>query len=112
MALLRIGDCVSFSTPKDWRHTPDDRQERVETMGGNVVQDYGVIDSGETITVSATFKKGEFDKLQAIWRNRQLVNVTDEAGEVWQDMRVKIIAWSYVDMFPDTYNVELEIWRV
>lgn len=112
MALLHIGNAVSFGAPKDWRHSPDDRMAKVETMGGNVVQDYGVVDSGETITVSATFKKPEFEKLKAIWKNRTIVSVTDEAGEIWQNMRVKITAWSYVEMFPDTINAELEIWRV
>ena len=112
MALLQIGNAVSFGVPKDWRLTPDDRQEKTEVMGGNVVQDFGVIESGDTITVSATFKADEFAKLKNIWQTRQLVSVTDEAGDVWADIRVKILSWSYVEMFPDTYNVELELWRV
>ena len=112
MALLRVGNAVSFGVPRGWRHTPDDRQERIETIGGNVVQDYGLVSGGETITVSATFKAAEFNKLKTIWTNRQLVNVTDEAGEVLQNMRIKITSWSYVEMFPDTYEVEIEMWRV
>lgn len=47
MALkLRIGDAAAFRRPEDWSITPDDRQEKHQTIDGVVVEDYGHVDAG------------------------------------------------------------------
>ena len=63
MALLHIGDAVSFSAPESWRYAPDDRQQLIQVDGGNVVEDYGHIASGDKITVTAKFDRANFEKI-------------------------------------------------
>ena len=48
---IRIGDAVSLTTPIDFKFHPDDRQTLVQTDGGNVVQDFGSVASGDKITL-------------------------------------------------------------
>ena len=42
---MKIGNVYSFETPENWSYTTDDRQEIVELINGNTVQDYGHIES-------------------------------------------------------------------
>ena len=61
--VIRIGDAVSLSRPENFKYTPDDRQTVIETDGGNIVQDYGHISSGDRINFSAVFRRDEFMKI-------------------------------------------------
>ena len=112
MALLHIGDAVSYSSPESWRYTPDDRQQLIQVDEGNVVEDYGHIKSGDKITVTAKFDRENFSKIYDYWDHRILVNVVDETGRTWEDCRIKVISFGYMTMFPDMTNVELEFWRI
>ena len=110
--VIRIGDAVSLSRPENFKYTPDDRQTVIETDGGNIVQDYGHISSGDKMTFSCVFEREEFVKVYNYWHNRELVNFTDTAGNVWEDIRVKIISYGYEQHFENYINAELEIWRI
>ena len=63
MAKIRIGEVFSFRTPESWQETFDDRQERIEVIGGVEVQDYGVIDEGRILTCSAIFKVSDWENV-------------------------------------------------
>ena len=43
---------------------------------------------------------------------REKVDVTDEAGNVWHNMRVTVKAYAYVPHFSKAYKLTLEFWRV
>ena len=109
---IRIGEAISLTTPTSLKFTTDDRQTLIETDGGNVVQDYGHIASGDKITVTAIFYKAEFLKVWNYFQNRTMVQFTDPSGVVWPDMRVRVISYGYKERFEDYINVELELWRI
>lgn len=112
MALIHIGDAVSFSAPDGFSYEPDDRQEIIPLIGGNTVQDNGWVSSGDRISFSATFKISEYQKLSRYWMNRQRVNVVDAAGNTWESCRVKIKKLSYPYPFANYVVAEVELWRI
>ena len=57
---IQIGEAVSWKEPDSIKVSFDDRQQIIETDGGNVVQDYGHIDSGDTITFDCVFERDDF----------------------------------------------------
>ena len=40
------------------------------------------------------------------------MNFTDTAGNIWENIRVKIISYGYEQHFENYINAELEIWRI
>ena len=111
MAIV-IGVAKSWRGPEDWKFTPDDRMQIIETDNGNVIHDYGHISSGDKMTFSCVFEREEFVKVYNYWHNRELVNFTDTAGNIWENIRVKIISYGYEQHFENYINAELEIWRI
>ncbi|MBE6105308.1 phosphoribosylformylglycinamidine cyclo-ligase [Anaerovibrio lipolyticus] len=109
---IRIGDAVSLTTPIDFKFHPDDRQTLVQTDGGNVVQDFGSVASGDKITLNAVFKRDEFLKVWNYYQSRELVAFTDSSGVVWPQMRVRILAYGYKERFENYINCEIELWRI
>ena len=109
---IKIGDAISLSTPDSFKITTDDRQTMIQTDGGNVVQDYGHIASGDKITLTATFHKDEFLKVWNYFQNRTFITFIDPSGITWQNMRVKVISYGYYARFEDYINCELELWTI
>lgn len=109
---LKIGDAVAFKRPESWTITPDDRQEKHETIGGVVVEDYGVVDAGETIATTAIFNYYNYLKVLEYWRSRQKVPVIDVAGIDHGALRVVVKSDTYIDRFESFHKLELEFWKV
>lgn len=109
---IKIGEAISLTTPTDFKLNTDDRQTLIQTDGGNVVQDYGHIASGDKIKVSAIFRRDEFSKVWEYYEDRTLVTFTDPSGIVWPQMRVRILAYGYKERFENYINCEIELWRV
>lgn len=109
---VRIGQAASLSRPESFKYTPDDRQSIIETDGGNIVQDFGNVESGGKITFTAVFHRDEFLKLWEYYQKRILVDFTDPAGNLWQSMRVRVISYGYEERFRDYIDCELELWRI
>lgn len=109
---IKIGEATSWKEPEDLQITVDDRQQIIETDGGNVVQDYGHVASGDKITFSCVFERDEFIKVYHYWQNRELVDFTDISGIVWKSCRVKIMSYSYTKNFTAYINTTIEIWRI
>lgn len=109
---IRIGEAVSISTPESFKITTDDRQTLIATDGGNIVQDYGHIASGDKITLNCTFHKDEFLKVWNYFQSRTFVNFQDPSGITWQNMRVKVISYGYYSRFENYITTELELWTI
>ena len=108
---IKIGDVETLRT-ENWKVTPDDRQTQIETIGGKVVQDFGHVEEGDIFSCSVTLKAADAITLYDYWHNRTLVTVRDVAGQEWENLRVVIKRYSYVDRFESHYAVDLEFWRV
>lgn len=109
---IKIGEAVSLSRPESWKISTDDRQSIIETDGGNVVQDYGHIPSGDKVTLTVIFYRDEFQKLWQYFHARSIVDMIDHNGITWQGMRVRVISYGYEERFEDYINCELELWRI
>lgn len=113
MATIKINNIESLSSPESYTITPDDRQEIVQLINNNVVQDFGHIESGDKVSFSVNFWKSDFDKIKQYWDKRILVNFEDVAGNVFKDCRVVIKNYSYKKYFESsTITTNLEIWRI
>lgn len=91
--------------------TPDDRQELVKVFGSVVVQDYGHIEAGDTISWKLQFNKPNWELVKSYWHNRVIVNVQDEAKQIFQ-ARIVVKSYSRVNRFPDYINASVELWRI
>lgn len=110
---IRIGTIGSLGKTRDLEIIPDDRQALVQTIGGVVVEDYGVVADGEVISMSAIFSAADYETLKSYWSTRQLVTVTLDDGTVIQNARVVIKRVRYADDLFNAYKeVNFEVWRV
>ena len=107
---ILIGDVRTLEV-ENWQIVPDDRQQQIEIVGGSVVQDFGHIEEGDTVSCSVTVLADGWETIKGYWDNRQKVNVSDEAGIVWSDMRVVVKSYEYVPYFPKAIKATLEFWR-
>lgn len=108
-----VGTVRSLGKTKDYELIPDDRQELVQTIGGAVVEDYGVVEAGDVVRFSATFSAADYVTLRNFWRNRTKVLATLDDGTEINDARVVIKRVQYADdMFNSYKTVELELWRI
>lgn len=110
--VINIGSAKSFRSPESWDVTPDDRQERVEIVGGIHVEDYGVIDAGEVVSCQLVFDATNWALVKGYWTARTLVAVTDQAGNSLGNRRVVVKKYKYQDRHPKYYTVDLELWAV
>ena len=109
--MVKIGDAMSMSNPERESITPDDRQTIVQTLSGNVVQDFGQFDNGEKVSMSLQFDADNWAKVMAYWKARTMVTITDNVSHSF-DARVLIKQYAYVDWFRDHITATLEFWRV
>ena len=58
-------------------------------------------------------EKKDFKTLVGYWDSRTPVTVTDEAGDVWENLRVIVKSYEYVPHFPSkAVQASLEFWRI
>ena len=81
-------------------------------MDGIVVQDFGHVAAGDKISCTASALSADFEKIAGYWNRRTLVDIIDEAGNVWSDMRVLVKSYAYMPRFPKVYKAPLEFWRI
>ena len=113
MAKIRIGEAWSLRTPESWNEQPDDRQERVEVVGGVVVQDQGVVEEGTIFSCQAIFRTADwFNIIRPYWLNRTKVTVSDESGKIYENVRVVYKGRQYLPKFPKYTTLNLEFWLV
>ena len=96
-----------------WSIAPDDRQTRIETIGGLVVQDFGRVTEGDIFSCRVTVSSAGADIIDQYALNRQFVTVRDTSGKEIHNLRPVVKKYGYVDRFEKKYHwVELEFWRV
>ena len=110
--MIYINDIPSFRDPESSEYNFDDRIERIELINGNAVQDYGYVESGDYFAIEAMFTKANFLRLQEIQMRRELVTYTDEAGDVWESMRIVFRRVRRDKWYPKYVFLTFELWRV
>ena len=104
----------SYRSPESTGVTFDNREERIEIIDGVCVDDCGYIEQGDTLSYTAVFKASEFAKLKTMFANRTKIRFTNEAGIIYNNVRVVIKSYkSYEPKFyPDMVSATFEIWMV
>lgn len=112
MAILKI-DGMACLHAENYKLMTDDRAELIQLDGGNTVQDYGHVPSGDKMTVSAIWWRDDFLALWRIYEDRRRVDFVDPAGVLWPKCRIRIISYGYFEHFENrTVRTELEVWRI
>ena len=109
--MIYINEIPSFRKPESEVWIIDDRLERIELIGAVIVQDNGRAVSGDIIRLKCLFSRKNYDQLEQLWMSRTPVNYTDEAGDVWQNMTLKVTELERDRNFPDYIFVTFELWR-
>ena len=98
---------------EDWGVIPDDRQTRLETIGGMVVQDFGSDNGGKTFSCKVTLTAAAFDVVNGYALNREFVPIRDVSGRELPPSRVVNKKYGYVQHYEaEYYWAELEFWEV
>lgn len=109
--MIYINDIPSFRNPESEVWIINDRLERIELIGSVIVQDNGRTVSGDIIQLKCLFSKENYYRVEQLWMSRTPVNYTDAAGDVWQDMTLKVTEIERDRNFPEYVFVTFELWR-
>lgn len=108
---IKIGEVETLRT-EDWEIIPDDRQTQIETIGGKVIQDFGIVEDNENYSCTVTLKTANWETVKDYWHNRTPVTVRDTAGKEVNDLRVVVKKYNYVYRYEKEYYwAKLEFWR-
>lgn len=111
--MIYINDIPSFRAPESEGVTFDDRIERIELIRGNVVQNYGHIQSGDTFSLTCVFTAANYTRLEALWESDSRVSYTDENGDVHTNLRLHFLHKRKLNnKFPNYVLLEFELWRI
>ena len=108
---IQIGEVRTLDAD-NWQIIPDDRQQQVEIIGGMAVQDFGHVEAGDKVSCNVTMTIENWGAVCGYWNSRQSVQITDEGGNVWPNMRVVVKSYQYVSRFPKAVKATLEFWRL
>lgn len=109
---VTIGEARSMGDPRNERVTLDDRQERVEVIGGVVVQDQGRVPEGDMAEWTLDFDPESWGLVLGYWEARQIVPVGGLLEEGTVDARIIVKSYSRINRFRKYVTADLEIWRV
>lgn len=110
--MIYINDIPSFRDPESTEYTFDNRIEKIELINGNAVQDYGHVESGDTYQLECMFTRANYLRVLQLWKAREFVTYTDEAGIVNEHMRLVCRRVRRDKNFRDYYFLTFELWRV
>lgn len=109
--MIYINDIASFRNPESEVFKPDDRLEKIELIGGVLIQDMGRVEAGDVIELKCLFSRENFLRLEQLWLSRAKVKYTDTAGVVWQDVRLHFLEIERDRNFPNYIFLTFELWR-
>ena len=110
--MIYINDIPSFRAPESEDLIIDDRTEKIELIGGNVVQSYGHIESGDVFSLECIFSAFNYNRLKALWLADERVMYIDEDGDVHTNLRVVLRHRRRVPKFPKYFILIFELWKV
>lgn len=109
--MIFIDNIPSLRDPDSITYTFDDRIQKVPLINGNTVQDYGNIDSGAVISISAIFSIPNYLLIKNLWINRTLVTFDDGLGFIIHNCRLVFKSIKRERLFPNFVTLNFELWR-
>ena len=110
--MIYINNIPSLRNPESSTLTFDNRIEKIELINGNTVQNYGHVESGDVFALTCAFSTANYRLIKALWESDTRVSYTDEAGDVWLNMRLVFKNIKRVAKFPNYVILTFELWRV
>ena len=110
--MIYINDIPSFRAPESEEVIIDDRVEKIELINGNVAQDYGHIESGDSVALQCLFTSENYERLKALRLRGERVSYTDEASIVHTNLRLVLRRKRRLPRFPKFYLITFELWKV
>ena len=107
---LKIGEAQTLDR-QNLVITPDNRITIIQTIGGNIVQDYGHVQSGDKITCTCNVDDENKEKIFKYWDEQTKVTIVKD-DKVYENMRIIITRYEEIDMFPDNWKIDFEFWRI
>lgn len=110
--VVKIGEAIALNAPNE-TIVPDDRQTKIQTIGGNVIQDYGHVQSGDVVQWSnLQMEQVEAEKIESYWNSRQTVTCMN-AGMQTFSARVVVKSWKRLPRFErKAVEMNLELWKI
>lgn len=110
--MIYINDISSFREPESEEYIFDVRIQKIEIIGGNVVQSYGHIESGDVIALECIFARVNYNRIKALMIADERVAYTDEEGDVHTNLRLVFRRKRRVPKFPGYIILKFELWKV
>ena len=108
--MIFINDIPSFRDPERCTLIFSDRVEKIETLGGIVVQDLGHIEDDDVFFIECMFTVENCARVSELWESRTKVRFTDTAGVVYNEMRIVIKELTRDKDFPKYIMMKFELW--
>ena len=109
--MIKINEIKSLRDPESCEIIYDNRIEKIEVINGVAIQNYGHIQEGDAVSLVCVFKDTDYGKILALWESDTKVNFTDQAGSVWENMRLVLQRAKYLEKYPHYIEVTFELWR-
>lgn len=109
--MIYVNDIPSFRNPESEVITFDDRLEKIELIGGVLVQDMGRVEAGDVFSLKCLFSKENFSRLESLWLSRAKVSYTDTGGVIWENLRLHFLEIERDRNFPNFILLTFELWR-
>ena len=109
--MIYINDIPSFRNPEHYKITPDDRIEKIKTIGGVAYQDYGHVAEGDAFSLTCLFSEENFNRLVNLWETRAAVSYKDTAGIIHDNLFIVMGTYEPDKDFPHYMLVTFELWR-
>lgn len=108
---VKIGEVYSMLAPENESIKLDDRQTRIETMNGVVVQDFGYHPEGNITEWTLQFWQDDWQIILDYASNREFVEIRDGDDVFWA--RIIIKSYEKIKWFRNlAVKVKVELWRV
>jgi hypothetical protein len=108
---VMIGSVKTLKLHKPWHCRPDDRQQMIEVVGSVEIQDYGHVEDGDVFEQEYTVTAADWPTILDYWNNRTKVTVINENGELFDNLRIKITGYDYIENFKGPVKFQCEFWR-
>ncbi|MBR1728044.1 MAG: hypothetical protein IJ728_00740 [Selenomonadaceae bacterium] len=110
---IEIGTAKTLNC-QNWKENKNRRLTKIETIGGNIVQDFGQCKGDKTFTCTCQLDNENNEIVTNYFDNQEKIKIVDQAGKIYFNMRINIISDKYIEMFETKkyHELELEFWEV
>ena len=110
--MIFINGIPSFRDPESCKVTLGDRVQKIEVIGGVVIQDLGRVEDDDVFSITCMFTTENFNQLMSLWTLRTPVTFKDTGGTDWSNLYLVMKEFERDKNFPQYVMATFELWRV